>query len=99
MNENSSDWSASRTHSDGTLADRNDCLDAVVDGLIGFICDTGIAGADVNFNLEVFGRVDDTFAVDVGGIDFGGGDEVDDAVFVSPVNEDIMSLLWFSRQI
>ena len=99
VNEKSSDWSASRTHSDGTLADRNDCLDAVVDGLIGFICDTGIAGADVNFNLEVFGRVDDTFAVDVGGIDFGGGDEVDDAVFVSPVNEDIMSLLWFSRQI
>ena len=74
-------------------------MDAVIDGLIGFICDTGIAGADVNFNLEVFGRVDDTFAVDVGGIDFGGGDEVDDAVFVSPVNEDIMSLLWFSRQI
>ena len=99
VNEKSSDWSASRTHSDGTLADRNDCLDAVVDGLIGFICDTGIAGADVNFNLEVFGRVDDTFAVDVGGIDFGGGDEVDDAVFVSPVNEDIMSLLWFSIQI
>ena len=73
-------------------------MDAVVDGLIGFICDAGIAGADVNFNLEVFGRVDDTFAVDVGGIDFGGidfggGGEVDDAAFVSPVNEDIMDLL------
>ena len=68
-------------------------MDAVVDGLIGFICDAGIAGADINFNLEVFGRVDDTFAVDVGGIDFGGGGEVDDAVFVSPANEDIMSLL------
>ena len=52
--------------------------------------------SELNFNLEVFGRVDDTFAVDVGGIDFGGGGEVDDAVFVSPVNEDIMSLLWFS---
>jgi hypothetical protein len=35
----------------------------------------------------------DTFAVDVGGFDFGGGDEVDDVVFVSPVNEDIMDLL------
>ena len=34
--------------------------------------------------------------MDVGGIDVGGGGEVDDAVFVSPVNEDIMSLLWFS---
>ena len=86
VNEKSSDWSASRTHSDGTLADRNDFLDAVVDGLIGFICDVGIAGADVNFNLEVFGRVDDTFAMDEGG-GFGGvGDE---AVFVSPVNDDM----------
>ena len=71
------------------MADRNDCLDAVVDGLIGFICDDGTAG--VNFNLEVGKRLDG-FAVDVGGIDFGGGGEgeVDDAVFVSPVNEDIM---------
>ena len=66
-------------------------MDAVVDGLIGFICDTGIAGADVNFNLEVGKRLD-TFAVDVGAIDSGGGDEVDDSVFVSPVNEDIMNL-------
>ena len=66
-------------------------MDAVVDGLIGFICDTGTAGADVNFNLEVGKRLD-TFAVDVGGIDFGGGGEVGDAVFVSPVNEDIISL-------
>ena len=93
VNEKSSDWAASRTHPNGTLADRNDCLDAVVDGLIGFIWEDGTAGADVNFNLEVFGRVDDTFAVDVGGIDFGGGGEVDDAVFVSPVKEDITSLL------
>ena len=62
--------------------------------MIGFIRDAGIAGADINFNLEVFGRVDDTFAVDVSGFDFGGGGEVDDADFVSPVNEDIMSLLW-----
>ena len=30
--------------------------------------------------------------MDVGGIDFGGGGEVGDAVFVSPVNEDIMNL-------
>ena len=74
------------------MADRNDCLDAVVDGLIGFICDTGIAGADINFNLVVGKRLD-TFAVDVGGIDFGGGDEVDNSVFVSPVNEDIFNLL------
>ena len=91
MNDNSLDWSASRTHFNWALADRNDCLDAVVDGLIGFIWEAGIAGADVNFNLEVFGRVDDTFAVDVGGFDFGGGGEVDDADFVSPVNENIMS--------
>ena len=80
------------------MADRNDCLDAVVDGLIEFICEDGTAGADVNFNLEVGKRLDG-FAVDVGGIEFGGG-EVDDvvfvshvgAVFVSPVNEDIMDL-------
>ena len=79
------------------MADRNDCLDAVVDGLIGFICEDGTAG--VNFNLEVGKRLDG-FAVDVGGIEFGGG-AVDDvvfvshvgAVFVSPVNEDIMDLL------
>ena len=84
--ENSLDWSASRTHFKYTLADRNDLLDEVDEGCIGFICDTGIAGADVNFNLEVFGRVDDTFAMDEGG-GFGGvGDE---AVFVSPVNEDM----------
>ena len=78
------------------MADRNDCLDAVVDGLIGFICEDGTAG--VHFNLEVGKRLDG-FAVDVGGIEFGGG-EVDDvvfvshvgAVFVSPVNEDIMDL-------
>ena len=89
MNENSLDCSASRTHFNGTLADRNDCLDAVVDGLVGFICDDGTAGADVNFNLEVGKRLD-TFAVDVGGIEFGA---VDDAVFVSPANEDIMDLL------
>ena len=88
MNEKSSDWAASRTHSNWILADRKDCLDAVVDGLIGFICDTGTA---VNFNLEVGKRLDD-FAVDVGRIEFGGG-AVDDAVFVSPVNEDIMDLL------
>ena len=76
-------------------------MDAVVDGLIGFICDTGIAGADINFNLVVGKRLD-TFAVDVGGIEFGGG-AVDgvvfvspvDVVFVSPVNEDIMDLLVF----
>ena len=84
------DWSASRTHFKYTLADRNDLLDEVDEGCIGFICDTGIAGADVNFNLEAFGRVNGTFAVDVGGIDFSGGGEVDDVVFVSPVNEDIM---------
>ena len=89
-NENSLDWAASRTHSNGTLDDRNDCLVAVVDGLLGFIWDAGIAGADINFNLEVGKRLD-TFAVDVGGFDFGGGDEVDDVVFASPVNEDIMS--------
>ena len=99
VNENLWDWSAGCPHSNWTLDDCNDCLDAVVDGLIGFIWEAGIAGADVNSNLEVFGRVDDTFAVDVGGFDFGGGDEVDDADFVSPVNEDIMSLLWFSIQI
>ena len=64
-------------------------MDAVVDGLIEFICDDGTAGADVNFNLEVGKRLDG-FAVDVGGIEFGG--EVDDAVFVSPANEDIMDL-------
>ena len=64
------------------MADRNDRLDAVVDVLIGFICDTGIAGADVNFNLEVGKRLDG-FAVDVG----------DGVVFVSLVNEDIMNLL------
>ena len=94
VNENSLDWSASRTHSKCTLADRNDLLDEVDEGCIGFICDTGIAGADVNFNFEVGKRLDG-FAVDVGVIDFGGGggDEVDDAVFVSPVNEDIMDLL------
>ena len=99
MNEKSLGWAAGRTHSNWTLDDRNR-WDAVVDGLIGFIWDAGIdiAGADVNFNLEVFGRVDDTFAVDVGGTDFGGGgEEVDDAVFVSPANEDIMSLLWLSN--
>jgi len=98
VNETSLDCSASRTHFNGTLADRNDCLDAVVDGLIGFICEDGTAGADVNFNLEVGKRLD-TFAVDVGGIEFGGG-AVDgavfvspvDAVFVSPVNEDIISI-------
>ena len=72
------------------MADRNDCLDAVVDGLVGFICEDGTAGADVNFNLEVGKRLDG-FAVDVGGIEFGGG--VDDVVFVSPANEDIMDLL------
>ena len=96
VNEKSSDWSASRTHSDGTLADRNDCLDAVVDGLIGFICDTGIAGADVNFNLEVFGRVDDALAVDVGVIEFGGVG-IDGAVFVSPVNDDMVKI-WFTSR-
>ena len=64
-------------------------MDAVVDGLIGFICDTGIAGADGNFILEVGKRLDG-FAVDGGGIEFGA---VDDAVFVSPANEDIMDLL------
>ena len=98
VNENSLDCSASRTHSNWTLADRKDGLDAVVDGLIGFIWETGIAGADINFNLVVGKRLD-TFAVDVGGIEFGGV-EVDDvvfvshvgAVFVSPVNEDIMDL-------
>ena len=73
-------------------------MDVVVDGLIGFICDTGIAGADVNFNLVVGKRLD-TFAVDVGGIKFGGGevDDVDDVVFVSPfvspTNEDILAVL------
>ena len=77
------------------MADRNDCLDAVVDGLIGFICDDGTAGADVNFNLEVGKRLDG-FAVDVGGIEFGA--EVDDAVFVSPANEDIMDWLGSSRR-
>ena len=69
--------------------------------MIGFICETGIAGADINFNLVVGKRLD-TFAVDVGGIEFGGG-AVDgvvfvspvDVVFVSPVNEDIMDLLVF----
>ena len=71
-------------------------MDGFVDGWIGFICDTGIAGAEVNFNLEV-GKCLDGFAVDVGEVDFGGGDEVDDAVFVSPVNEDILNLLWFFR--
>ena len=97
VNEISSVWSASRTHSNGTLADRNECLDAVVDGLIGFIWDDGTAGAVLNFNLEVGKRLD-TFAVDVGALEFGGGGEVDDVVFVSPVgvvfvspvNEDIM---------
>ena len=67
-------------------------MDAVVDGLIGFICDNGTAGADVNFNLVVVGKCLDAFALDVGALDFSGGD-VDDAVFVSPVNEDIMDLL------
>ena len=65
-------------------------MNAVVDGLIGFICDTGIASADANFNLVVGKRLDN-FALDVGAVDFGGA--VDDAVFVSPVNEDIMDLL------
>ena len=51
--------------------------------MIGFICDTGIAGADINFNLVVGKRLD-TFAVDGGGIEFGGG-AVDGVVFVSPV--------------
>ena len=69
--------------------------------MIGFICEDGTAGADINFNLVVGKRLD-TFAADVpvGGIEFGGG-AVDgvvfvspvDAVFVSPVNEDIMDLL------
>ena len=84
------------------MADRNDCLDAVVDGLIEFICEDGTAGADVNFNLEVGKRLD-TFALDVGGIEFGGG-AVDGVVFVSPVvvvvspaNEDIMDLLAVNR--
>ena len=70
--------------------------------MIGFIRDTGIAGADINFNLEVGKRLD-TFAVDVGGIEFGGG-AVDGAVFVSPAvvvvspaNEDIMDLLAVNR--
>ena len=36
--------------------------------------------------------------MDVGGIDFGGGGEVDDAVFVSPANEDIMDWLGSSRR-
>ena len=76
------------------MADRNDCLDAVVDGLIGFICEDGTAGADVNFNLEVGKRLDG-FAVDGGGIEFGA---VDDAVFVSPANEDIMDWLGSSRR-
>ena len=100
MNENSLDCSASRTHSNWTLADRNDGLDAVADGLIGFICEDGTAGADINFNLVVGKRLD-TFAVDVGGIEFGGG-AVDGAVFVSPVdavfvsavNEDIMDCIF-----
>ena len=73
-------------------------MDAVVDGLVGFICDDGTAGADINFNLEVGKRLD-TFAVDVGALEFGGG-VVDDVVFVSPVdvvfvstvNEDIIDL-------
>ena len=73
-------------------------MDAVVDELIGFVCDTGIAGAEVHFKLEV-GKSLGTFAVDVGAIDFGDGDEVDDAVFVSPVNEDILNLLWFFRNL
>ena len=79
-------------------------MDAVVDGLIGFIWEDGTAGADVNFNLEVGKRLD-TFAVDGGALEFGGGGAVDDAVFVSPVgavfvspfvsptNEDIGCLL------
>ena len=92
VNENSLNWAAGRAHSNCILADRNDFLVDVVDGLIGFICDTGVAGAEVNFNLED-GKRWDTFAVDVGGIDFGGGDEVDNSVFVSPVNEDIFNLL------
>jgi len=69
-------------------------LDAVVDGLIGFICEDGTAGADINFNLVVVGKRLDTFAVDGGGIEFGA---VDDAVFVSPANEDIMDWLGSSR--
>ena len=99
VNEKSSDWSASRTNSNWTLADRNDGLDAVADGLIGFICDTGIAGADINFNLVVGKRLD-TFAVDGGALEFGGGevDDVDDVVFVSPfvspTNEDILACTW-----
>ena len=97
VNEISSVWSASRTHSNGTLADRNECLDAVVDGLIGFIWGDGIAGADVNFNLEVGKRLD-TFAVDGGALEFDGGGEVDDvnvfvSPFVSPTNEDILAVL------
>jgi len=96
VNENSLDWSASRTHSKCTLADRNDWLDEVDDGCIGFICDTGIAGADVNFNLEVFGRVDDALAVDVGVIEFGGVG-IDGAVFVSPVNDDMVKIWLTSR--
>ena len=80
------------------MADRNDCLDAVVDGLIEFICEDGTAGTDVNFNLEVGKRLD-TFAVDGGALEFGGGevDDVGDVVFVSPfvspTNEDILAVL------
>ena len=97
VNENSLDCSASRTHFNGTLADRNDFSDAVVDGLIRFICDDGTAGADVNFNLEVGKRLD-TFAVDGGALEFDGGGEVDDvnvfvSPFVSPTNEDILAVL------
>ena len=71
------------------------CVPVGINSTINFFA-VGITGADVNFILEVGKRLD-TFAVDVGVIDFGGGDEVDDAVFVSPVNEDILNLLRFFR--
>ena len=66
--------------------------------MIGFICEDGTAGADINFNLVVGKRLD-TFAVDGGALEFGGGevDDVDDVVFVSPfvspTNEDILAVL------
>ena len=92
------DWSASRTHSNCIVADRKFCLGEVEEGLIGFICDIGIAGADINFNLVVGKRLD-TLAVDVGGVgvDVGGvGVDVGgvgvDVVFVSTVNADMIDL-------
>ena len=45
--------------------------------MIGFICDDGTAGADINFNLVVGSRLD-TFAVDGGALEFGGGGDDDD---------------------